>query len=362
MACTNRTLPILDKPTRNEQALWTWLSQGCLDFSDPCIIPPILNNPNECELALINAIVSGQCKTQACSLMLSFPPGCSPNLEPLKLYVDDVLNPVFDGRVDGCGPTGLPLSISTLDPNQLGEANGEITCNTSLPEIRLTAAGGVSPYTWSINNPLDLTNCPYGGVGGPSFGPPTADGVCNSRFVITAPANSNPAGIAYTNVAFSFLDVSGCTNRRAFQGAFQCDDDRQGSWSNLQGAPLCGPTFFSSCNNGTQSFPDCNCDPCLTTEPSSPSCDCFLPTGVPCNASASTPVSRCLATCPCPNGSNTNIVLDNCPATNKSFCDIRTQAQQDNKCCPCKLAFANLIVTVTDAIGTMVSITINPNG
>jgi len=95
MACTNRTLPILNNPTKNEKALWTWLSQGCLDFGDPCIIPPILDSPNECELTLINAIIGGQCKTRACSLMLLFPPGCSSNLQALTLYVDDVINPVF---------------------------------------------------------------------------------------------------------------------------------------------------------------------------------------------------------------------------------------------------------------------------
>jgi len=339
MPCTNRTLPILNNPTRNEKALWTWLSNPCLNFLDPCIVPPILDDPNACELILINAIISGQCKVRPCALMPLFPPGCSTNLEELILHVDAVLNPVFGGGGAVCGPTGLPLSISTLDPNQPGAENGEITCDTVQPEIRLTAAGGVSPYTWSIANEKD--GCPLCDIGGAgltspcAFGPPSADGVCNSRFVITTPRNAGGfPGFAASYYVAKTTDPSDCdVGAGCAITRFDCDD------VNL--------------NNTTSNTCKCHPDSCPPVLEAPDDC-----TGLPHVCHQTDPGIVCgVPKCPPPGGFTGFI---NFMVSTKAgiFTDCRTTAMEDDACCPCALVLADVVVTVTDAIGTMVSITL----
>jgi len=337
------TPPILVNPTANEAALLALISHPCFDARKDCAIPPLLDNPTPCEEAFIKLLLKGGCKTQLCNLIPMFPDPCTPNLKKII----QVVTPPQPGGAGGppgappCGPTGLPLSISTLDPNQLGEADGEVTCNTVLPEIRLTAAGGVAPYTWSIDNPVD--SCTYRGVGG--IGAPKADSTCDKRFVITAPTNGGGAGVPAYEVRV---------------GTVVCSGPPKPATCVAEGGTCSGG---SKCcieqGNGTFITRDCDGNNVLA------SCSSGLPVGPfiyvgtnstdnqACAAALGISVPDALGICES---------LRNDDATGFDTIDIRTQGQKDANCCPCEMAMNGLVVTVTDAESTSVSITLVVNG
>mgnify|MGYP001594447122 FL=1 len=57
------------------------------------------------------------------------------------------------------------------------------------------------------------------------------------------------------------------------------------------------------------------------------------------------------------------LTLSNCAANVAAFaggtlCDVRTQVMKDAGCAPCKVSMSAVVVTVTDALGTSVSKTV----
>jgi len=345
MACTNRTLPILDKPTKNEKAIWTWLSQGCLDFTDPCIIPPILDNPNECELTIISAILAGQCKTRPCLLMPAFTPGCSPNLTALTLFTNDVISPEFSAVADECDPlrTGA-LTISCLDPNDTGPGATDcsIRCDVVLPEIRFSATGGEPPYTWALSNSPCLGS--FRGVGG--VGGPTTDSLCDSRFVVTAPDDSG--------------GVPGEPAYEVRVGTVVCQGPPKPATCAAEGG-TCSGTRKCCIEQGSGTFitRDCNEDNVIG------SCDSGLPVGPFIYVGfSSTDNDACAAelgiAIPPPAGICESLRTNQAPGW--QVVDVRTQAQKDAICFPCEMCFNGLIATVTDSLGvqTSVVVTVDP--
>lgn len=348
---------LLEDPTENEELLWHFATRPCIEFDDPCRVPPLLDNATGCEAALLAYLkeFSGCRLFNGCSGIPSFAPelNCPPNLTKMIEFVERIRTPEggeTGGGVAECGDTGFPLSISTFTPGLGGPfAQGEVDCSASKPEIRLTAAGGVAPYSWIIENvPDGCEFCDIGGAGlfsGCAFGPPFADGVCDSRFVITAPFN-NPLipGFAYNKAGF----LSRCTHSPGFAHSgtprhcnFKCNDVPDSFCpSSVSGIPnvvnifQAGPLLCPTGENCFDHFGHCSTRflfQCILRPPFE-TIDCNRITFL----------------------DDFNDAIEESGVIN----DLRTQTMKDNGCCPCILAFNGLVVTVTDAIGTMVSITL----
>jgi len=231
----------------------------------------------------------------------------------------------------------FPLEISCFDPNVLGAESQTgltctINCTKSVPEIRLTAVFGKPPYTWTL--PLTgPAGCSFGGVGGPGLGPPTPDSVNDSRLVITAPSNSGGSSLATKLFGFAFSKFSPvcvCTQSNGCSETFDCDGNFLAATSSVSGACASVPSVCDRFPSAAAACPDPTV--CIT-----PACD---------------PANGPGGFGPCDNNEDLHRF------DNVLICDVRSQSTIDAGCCPCELAFNDLVVTVSDAAGTMISMTI----
>ncbi len=225
-----------------------------------------------------------------------------------------------------------------MDPNDIGPGATDcsIKCGAVAPEIRFSATGGEPPYSWSLTGAPSDCLSGFGGVGGPSFGGPVADGLCDSRFVVTAPSNDpSVTGVAY-RMAYQYGKRCGspfagfccCVEVR---NDFYCDDSPQGP---CEGGGE-GIQIDCICTGGTCGFASCGTS------------GTFQPAGC--------------TTGSCPNGNP--CALPDCtndlPANATCRVDLRSAAQKAAGCVPCQLCFSGLIVTVTDSIGNNASVTVS---
>jgi len=249
----------------------------------------------------------------------------------------------------------FPMSMTCLDLNflgsegantiQAGSTNGVcgVDCTAVEAGIELRVRNGKPPYTWTL--PLSgPAGCSYGGVGGPGFGPPTPDSVNDSRLVITAPDNAGGAGVP------AFEDRTGtgaCDTSAGLGGAGPC--------LNTPAPCSGGGDCCHSQGNGTFIQRDCNDDPIGGSLQSN------APPGPIEYIESNNAESEA---CAAENGwfftpDVGGIVFalrDRLRPTNSI--DIRSQAVIDGGCCPCGLAFAGLMVTVSDSASNNITITL----
>jgi len=322
--------PLLEDPTENELMLWHFATRPCIEFDDPCRVGPLLDNATGCEAALLAYLkeFSGCRLLNGCSGIPSFAPelNCPPNLTNMIEFVERTRTPEGGeggggGAAPVCGDTGQPLAISCLDPNDIGAGSSDcsIRCDVVLPEIRFTANGGVRPYTWSL---VGACSGGYGGVGGPSFGGPVADGICDSRFVVTAPTNVGSASLAFTKIwarCCVGFDGTNCTGSGAIMSL---------STQNIR----CDGVKSSCVNQGINTTCSTQDKGCGLKQ----YCGDAGGAGGDCSGCEQVPIDADL----------------------KELCDRRSQAAIDAGCAPCELCFETLVVTVTDAVGTQVSQTV----
>lgn len=344
----NNVPALLDDPTPNEQALWSYIAsinQSECGKDSECIPLPILIEPTECEESFRTWLELNRNHCGSNTFCQYVPPLldelCPSNLKVLEFAVPPVPDDDAGGGQGGqgtggneCDPlTGGPLIISqALDPNTLGGNFGEVSCSASLPEMRFRASGGVPPYSWALSG---KAGCTFGGVGGPGFGGPTTDSLCDSRFVVTSPVD---AGGFVGQVAFyivgSPVDGADCFGQRGICRIviFECDDVAQ--------LGTLGDNFFCTCRTtgcppSTGGLNNCANIPPVCQNANLPGCGFVI----------------------C--GSTTDISPEIKSFRQSVVVDCRTAAMLSGNCAPCSLCWSNLVVTVTDSVGTMVSITIN---
>jgi len=261
---------------------------------------------------------------------------------PVKVTLGPTLNVEGETSSELTDPenlfnTFLPLEI-TCELDAVPGLTCSIDCSILSPEIRFKVNGGVPPYLWTL--PVEgPAGCTYGGIGGPSSGPPTPDGVNDSRLVITAPL--------VVGLTFPAYEERAGTGSCSSPGIQSC----------LGTPPPCN--LFGDCcheqGNGFALTRDCNGDfidfgSCIINAPSGPILYIIGSPGGKQEACADA-LDWFLTTDVCASIRNKNV-----PGT--LITDIRTQTTINTGCCPCELAFGGLVITVTDAIGNMVSQTV----
>lgn len=218
-----------------------------------------------------------------------------------------------------CTSTG-PLTIKSCRPNN------SLDCSSAKSNTFI-ACGGRGPYTWSRTGTVKIAGA------GQTAGS-TATG---STIVATPPTNSSPgtSGTAYTVVKeYGRCSVSGtCVNtcgdlNAAVWSDYGCNDNLIGSGNAdyVGDVTGCGATFVGVCASGP-----CSCSTCIV---SSGHC-----TG-----------SRTYATA---LDAATALI----PVTGGTSCDRRSGAMISAGCAPCGTVNGDTI-TVTDALGTSVSVTV----
>jgi len=213
-----------------------------------------------------------------------------------------------------------------------------VDCSAILPTLTFIANNGSPPYTWDFATAP--AGCSFGGENGPAFGPPVAEGADDRKFVITAPDRT----VGLTAAAYE---------NRTGTGACQIHG---GDKSACVGEPT-GCSGFQCCEeltNGTFIERDCNDNFITGSEQSG------LPRGPV--AYIETQDAKSLA-CAAdqgwivtpPVGGIFQALRDRLAPTDTP--DIRSAATiAAGGCCPCEMSFNGLIVTVTDALDTQVSI------
>lgn len=207
------------------------------------------------------------------------------------------------GGGGGAGCTCVPGGEGQLTIKSCNAGNS-LKCG-STKSARFLACGGVGPYTWSKTGTVTLSS---------TTGESTS---------VTPPANtgSSVVGTAYSISCFTCNGAncsSGvCANAiGAFNSIYNCNDSWDGD-PNGCGGTGCGPTPSGSalnkcCNNNTN---QCANNTCLDLR----------------------------------NGGCTGITQS---------CDKRTAQMISDGCNPCGLAAAGATLTVTDAVGNSVTITL----
>lgn len=197
-------------------------------------------------------------------------------------------------------------------------ANNSLDC-AGTKSLTLIACGGQSPYEWSKTGTVKI-------AGNGETAGSTATG---STITVTPPSNSGTAvaGEAYRVVFCSC--TSGNTNVFLYR-SFKCDDAAFNS-------PNCGEASAASpmlCNNGNINT-CCSLTLTCNGDGTGGGCTCGSHT------SGASPCTRC---------------SNNLPAGGQ-LCDLRTGSMISDGCTPCGLVTGD-IVTVTDALGTSVSVVI----
>ncbi|KKL07578.1 hypothetical protein LCGC14_2584620, partial [marine sediment metagenome] len=188
----------------------------------------------------------------------------------------------------------------------------EMDCDAAEPKIVITACGGTEPYTWSVEGGETPTQ--------------TDSGTSDRNTKIEPPTNTTPgeAGTAYARghakVRSDRNVPGGC------QGIFQA------------GAPYnCAGVRTGNCvergSNAIGNMP-AKCE--VNSIPPDP---CGCRPEVPC-------ASACGQPCESEGG---------CEPCEQATVDLRTQTMKDNGCKPCAATMEGMIVSVTDAVGTIVS-------
>jgi len=177
----------------------------------------------------------------------------------------------------------------------------KVNCDDASPKFEVKACGGMPPYTWS-----DTAD---------SLAKGTITGNDDEKFSLEPQTNS---GSAVAGTAYMQLTIE-ATNDCV--GGGPC-------------SPLLTVGFFRrsrSCNDTLLSSIGANC--CNTT--------------------------TCVGIAGGGNCVGTFIIRCGPPASiTPSSIDCRTQAMKDAGCAPCKVALVGVVVTVTDALGTSVSKTV----
>jgi len=251
--------------------------------------------------------------------------------------------------VDITGPPG-PLALACSDP-ATGLTDCSIQCGVGVQQLIFTVSGGVPPYIFSILpsdpiNPLPSASLP--------LGVPTATVV----LTLTATAHTNPVGFAAYR--YYVCDCDGILTGPSPTPLF-CTDVPGGGICQYRyhHVPVeCDGTFATptdSCGGGHQVCQDCfpNCVNPPTCPPGfcgSPACiqvcqGCAAPTRTLSGLACTPPNHGCVPFAATRGG---------CGAIH----DSRSPAAIAAGCAPCSLQFQSLVVTVTDNIGTMVSVTV----
>ena len=230
---------------------------------------------------------------------------------------------VGGGGVGTGGATGLHIDCEETHANGNFTPTSSATCakmdcsSGGAQQLDYRGHGGVRPYSWSITTPIE---------GQPS--PVVTTNVTNGTVKITPGGTATDTGFAaYTRFGLNWTNSSGaCTvcNNTGHQD-YECTGATRGGCGSGTG---CAVPLQACTDPGDASTPECKSDSA--------------------NCNGGTPV--CTVT-----GSGCSEL------TNGTMyqCDQRNQTQRDSGTCePCGLNVDSAVLTLTDAIGDSVSITI----
>ena len=224
-----------------------------------------------------------------------------------------------EGGTGGGGGLGLRILCETiLDEGDFGSVNvttcSKMDCSAGGGrKLTYKGAGGFKPYSWTITTPIE---------GQPS--PVLTTNITQSSVIIEPGGTGSETGLAYSRFGLNWTNTSGtcrvCNNTGT--QSYRCNDE---TFGNCGGGTACDTSIFG-CGHAD---PECK----LT---GTPRCDGGVPvcttSGLGCNE-----------------------------LTNGTMfqCDLRNQTQKDSGTCePCGLNVDTAILTLTDAVGTNVSVTI----
>lgn len=218
------------------------------------------------------------------------------------------------GAGPGGGSGGAGCTCTTNGEGDLAikscNSNNSLKCS-STKSLQLKACGGVAPYTWTKTGTIQLST---------TEGPATT---------VTPPTNTGSA-VAGTAYWHSFYECNGCAGSACNAVAGEvtvlrgCDDSSSG----------CTTTSF--CTLPAASAMTCGCG---AGSPGQPGC-------------GNTP-QVCGS---CGTGVCATRQAGNGEGRYSTVCDQRTAGMISDGCNPCGLAASGATVTVTDAVGTQVTI------
>lgn len=224
-------------------------------------------------------------------------------------------------------------------------ANCSLGCTTTTKTLLLKVCGGVGPYTFSHTGSVKFRK---NVIDTPTDTHTSDHNEANPQIVVTVPANTGSAvaGIAYhTCLKYKCSNIGTCsTCWLCFP--FKCDDTEDSSGAS--GAD-CSSAPSVSCSGGAGNLTNCSQLTCATCQVPEPATFC--------NGAASQCSGSCQAanlTCTICTG-NTSIAWTS--HGGDFLCDVRTAGMISNGCSPCGLNQGS-VVTVTDAAGVSVSITL----
>jgi len=234
------------------------------------------------------------------------------------------ITPNSGGGGGGGGCTCVPGKNNALAIKSCN-ANNSLKC-TSTKNLMLLACGGKGPYSWSKTGSITLT--------GPKAGAQPSTTAIGSAVIVKPPTNSGSgvAGNAYT-IYYLYCQHSG-------GGAGVCSGTKFNlfDWRKFG----CNDVATTSCVGNSVDGTGCAVSP--TSPCKGGDCQTNCDSG---NCSGQVPAFRGADT-PCTHDANLG---------GGGMCDTRSAGMISNGCNPCGLQ-AGSTVTVTDALGTSVTITL----
>jgi len=222
----------------------------------------------------------------------------------------------------GGGCTCIPGSKGELAIKSCNPDNS-IKCATT-KSLKLIACGGKGPYTWSKTGSVTLS------------------ATTGNTTTVTPPAN---AGSAVAGNAYSLYGKygggSGGTCATFFnKQVYKCDDTATGALV----ADTCGAgtTLPHACTSGSD-ITSCNQMDCVS---------CTFEVTTPCSGP-----QLCPSPCVSPNTDCKNCIGTTATG-GKLVCDTRSAGMVSGGCAPCGVVTNGATVTVTDALGTEVTIVV----
>lgn len=207
---------------------------------------------------------------------------------------------------------GVALADPAVEGGGGLDADCNMGCINSAPEVNLVVSGGLSPYTWSAVS-----------AGGGTAPTVATSGSGDRNAKITPPSSTTVAGVAFEkswgncNTLGATRCIGGGSNASTSNRKYGCEGEVEASCNANgmnTGATLCGTQAYTGCM-GTREY-------CMTTELGPGFCE-----------------------------ENNDLDL-------KFTCDSRTQSMIDSGCLPCEGAMHGAVVTVTDSLGVSISITL----